>query len=313
MTVVNTFSDSGNLTVYPGPTQPTAAVIVWQTNIPYLSNAADGPVDDSVLVADGGNSQGLHVVIDINGYFAATSDLSLNTALGAGALANNTAGSGNTASGFDALQGNTTGDYNTVSGFLALQSNTNGSGNTASGASALEFNTTGSGNTAGGGAALYSNTTGSNNTATGTNALQSNTTGSFNTVGGSLALGNNTTGSSNIAIGYQAAQGVSGVNSNDIHIGSEGASADSGTIRIGTSGTQTSFFAAGVRAITTGNSDAVPIVIDSNGQLGTVSSSRRFKEDIQDMGEASSGLMRWRPVTFRYKPTRTDRSPWITD
>jgi hypothetical protein len=42
------------------------------------------------------------------------------------------------------------------------------------------------------------------------------------------------------------------------------------------------------------------VVIDSNGQLGTVSSSRRFKEDIQDMGDASSGLLRLRPVTFRY-------------
>jgi hypothetical protein len=42
-------------------------------------------------------------------------------------------------------------------------------------------------------------------------------------------------------------------------------------------------------------------MIDSNGQLGTVSSSRRFKVDIQDMGTASSGLMRLRPVTFRYQ------------
>jgi hypothetical protein len=65
---------------------------------------------------------------------------------------------------------------------------------------------------------------------------------------------------------------------------------------------------AGVRAITTGNSDAVPVVIDSNGQLGTVNSSRRFKEDIQDMGEASRGLMRLRPVTFRYKQAYGDGS-----
>jgi hypothetical protein len=49
-------------------------------------------------------------------------------------------------------------------------------------------------------------------------------------------------------------------------------------------------------------------MIDSNGQLGTVSSSRRFKEDIQDMGDASSGLMRLRPVTFRYKKPFADGS-----
>jgi hypothetical protein len=50
----------------------------------------------------------------------------------------------------------------------------------------------------------------------------------------------------------------------------------------------------------------VPVLIDSNGQLGTMSSSQRFKEDIQDVGDASSGLMRLRPVTFRYKQPYRD-------
>src|ERR1700677_2556567 len=40
----------------------------------------------------------------------------------------------------------------------------------------------------------------------------------------------------------------------------------------------------------------------------TASSSRRFKEDIQDMGDTSSGLMRLRPVTFRYKQPYQDGS-----
>ena len=79
-----------------------------------------------------------------------------------------------------------------------------------------------------------------------------------------------------------------------------------GTIRIGNLFTQTSFL-GGVSGVTTGNTDAVPVFIDSTGQLGTVSSSRRFKEDIQDMGEASGDLMRLRPVTYRYKkPMRMD-------
>jgi hypothetical protein len=79
-----------------------------------------------------------------------------------------------------------------------------------------------------------------------------------------------------------------------------------GTIRIGEVGTQTSFFAAGIRGVTTGINDAIPVVIDTGGQLGTVSSSRRFKEDIQDMGDASRGLMRLRPVTFRYQKPFAD-------
>ena len=85
-----------------------------------------------------------------------------------------------------------------------------------------------------------------------------------------------------------------------------------GGIRIGTQGTnlinQTSFFAAGIRGVTTGNNDAIPVVIDSNGQLGTVSSSRRFKEDINDMDTVSGGLMRLRPVTFRYRKPFADGS-----
>jgi hypothetical protein len=50
------------------------------------------------------------------------------------------------------------------------------------------------------------------------------------------------------------------------------------------------------------------VVISSTGQLGTVNSSRRFKEDIRDMGDASRDLMRLRPVTFRYQKAFADGS-----
>lgn len=49
------------------------------------------------------------------------------------------------------------------------------------------------------------------------------------------------------------------------------------------------------------------MVIDSNGQLGTVNSSARFKEDIQDMSDASNGLLLLRPVTYRYRTPYDDR------
>ena len=61
-----------------------------------------------------------------------------------------------------------------------------------------------------------------------------------------------------------------------------------------------------MRGITTNLNNAVPVLIDDNGQLGTVSSSRRFKEDIADMGATSRDLMRLRPVTFRYKQPFAD-------
>jgi len=201
----------------------------------------------------------------------------------------------------------------------------NGTANTAVGASA-GGSAAGGDNTAVGASAMtsstsegaYSNTAvgvltlfeveGSLNTAVGAGALENLLGGSSNTALGFFAGDYYSSGSGNIAIGDYAANNVSGANSNNIHIGSQGASGDNATIRIGTSGTQTSFFAAGVRGVTTGENNAVPVVIDSNGQLGTVSSSRRFKEDIQDMGSATEGLMRLRPVTFRYQKPFADGS-----
>ena len=47
-------------------------------------------------------------------------------------------------------------------------------------------------------------------------------------------------------------------------------------------------------------------MIDSAGQLGTVSSSIRFKEDIHDMADASRRLLKLRPVTFRYTQAYID-------
>jgi hypothetical protein len=214
-----------------------------------------------------------------------------NVALGLGAMQSNTTGNANTASGYIALTSNISGNYNTANGYRALTNNTIGISNTAMGGPALAYNTTGSFNTAIGFSALLLNTTGGNNTAIGDNAL-----------------GDNTTGTNNIAVGNFAAVQVSGGGSSNIHIGHWGSAGDNATIRIGTPGAQSSFFAAGVRGTITGNNDAIPVVIDSFGQLGTVSSSRRFKEDIQDMGAASHDLMRLRPVTYRYKQPFADGS-----
>jgi Chaperone of endosialidase len=231
---------------------------------------------------------------------------SQNTATGGYSLYSNTAGSYNTANGYGALQSNTTGNHSTAIGFFALSS-ANGAGfNTATGSYSLAANTIGQDNTGTGYSALNSNTVGSQNTAVGYAALYSNTAGINNTGIGFNAL-NMATGSNNIGIGYQAGYFVSG-NSNNIHIGHAGTSLDNATIRIGTPGTQTSFFAAGIRGVTTGINNAIPVYIDSNGQLGTVNSSRRFKEEIRDMGGISSGLMRLRPVTFRYRQPFADGS-----
>ncbi len=225
---------------------------------------------------------------------------SRNTASGFGALLFNTTGFSNTASGYRALSSNTTGFGNTANGALALRSNT-GSANTASGACALSSNTTGGGNAASGSSALSSNTTGSGNTACGNSALFSSTTGSNNTACGVGALAYNTTGQRNIALGRNAGQYLTTGNDN-IVIGNVGFADEGATIRIGTTFTHTSAFIAGIRGVTTGFANAIPVLIDSAGQLGTVSSSRRFKEEIRDMGELTDRLLVLRPVVFRCKP-----------
>src|SRR6266850_5844582 len=203
-------------------------------------------------------------------------------------------GAQNAASGANALQNNTTGNRNTASGANALLLNTTGSSNTANGTQALILNTTGVANTASGESALLSNTTGSNNTASGQPALGANTTGNGNTASGANALTGNTTGSGNIAIGQSAGSNLT-TGDNNIDIGNAGVAAEANTIRIGAGATQTATFIAGIRGVTTVNANAVGVLVDSAGQLGTVSSSRRVKDHIADMGEASSTLMRLRP------------------
>jgi len=223
-----------------------------------------------------------------------------NTAAGSQALQDNSSGGFDTAIGWDAMGGNVQASYNTAVGSMALalagSQTTGGDANTGVGYQALSTDETGGGNTAIGADAGYMVTSGSYNTLLGDFA------GAYGTSGGI------TTGSYNIAIGANAGSTLPGGGSYNIDIANAGESSDSGVVRFGTAGQQTSFFAAGIRGVTTGENNAVAVVIDSNGQLGTVSSSRRFKTDIQDMGEASRALMRLRPVTFRYKKPFADGS-----
>ncbi len=238
-----------------------------------------------------------------------------NTASGQGALFSNTTGSNNTATGFEALLDNSTASRNTAVGVQALQLNTTGYDNTANGDAALQNNTTGYENAAFGVFALPVNTTGNYNTASGYLAMDANTTGTGNTAIGAAALYSNTTGSYNIAIGLNAAIGVSGSTnaSNNIHIASGGAAGDSNVIKIGTQGTQVGTYIAGIYNEPVGGTN-IYVCVDNTGKLGTSGSgcatlsSRRFKEQIADMGDTSSKLLQLRPVTFLYKPEYDDGS-----
>ncbi len=211
-----------------------------------------------------------------------------NTATGIGTLGSNTSGSDNTAIGFGALLLNTTGPNNTAIGFEALFTNNTGFENAAIGSRALFANTSGFHNTADGFFALSRNTTGNHNTAIGDEALGSNTTGNFNTTNGGHSLENNTTGNGNTALGFGAGDNVRTAN-NVICIGAgiDGANL-SNSCFIGSIFGQTS-------------SGGAAVFINSSGKLGTITSSRRFKEEIRPMAQSSEVLFALKPVIFRYK------------
>ncbi len=219
-----------------------------------------------------------------------------NTVLGGDALLNTT-GNDNTAIGFNALLSNTSGSFNTSTGMDSLYSNTSGSSNTATGFQALYLNN-GGGNTATGIFAMYNNTTGGSNCAFGVRALDSNTAANNNTAVGTLALVNNTVGSNNIALGYFAGSHIK-TGSNNIEIGNRGMAADSHTIRIGAQETHNATYIGGISGATV--ADGVGVVIDSNGHLGTITSSARYKDAVKPMDKASEVILALKPVTFRYK------------
>jgi hypothetical protein len=77
-------------------------------------------------------------------------------------------------------------------------------------------------------------------------------------------------------------------------------------ICIGSSGANVnnSCFIGNIFGVTTGGVGS-PVLVDSSGQLGTMSSSRRFKKDIGTMGKASEAILSLKPVTFYHKSDKT--------
>jgi len=108
-----------------------------------------------------------------------------------------------------------------------------------------------------------------------------------------------TSGSNNIAIGEGAGENLLTGN-NNIYVGTNGSQGhESGSMRIGTTGTHTATFVAGISGATVPT--GVAVIIDATGHLGTTTSSGRFKEDIKPMDKASEAILALIPVTFRYK------------
>jgi hypothetical protein len=246
------------------------------------------------------------------GYYSLRSNTtgSFNTAIGAGTLLANT-GDQNTATGAAALLSNTSGTDNTANGVFALFSNTTGPFNTAMGQGALYGNTTGDRNTAMGYGALLANSTGASNTAVGVSALR-NTTSAFNSAVGHQALVNNTTGSNNTANGYGAlANNITGNGNTALGSGAGlGVTAADNVITIGQfalgSDVSNTTWINNIYGTTTVSGTTLPVLVSDTGQLGTASSSRRFKKEIKPMEQASEAILSLKPVTFHYRSDTKD-------
>ncbi len=258
----------------------------------FLNLAAVGPGARAVVPApDGGYPGG-------------------NTAEGDTALLSLTTGGFNTAVGLFSLRSLSSGSFNTAIGAGTLLANT-GDENTATGAAALLGNTTGTLNTADGALAMFNNTTGNSNIAIGFHALFGNTAGDSNTAVGVEALFNNATAAGNTAVGQGALFACTGAQNTAIGAGA-GFSVHTATnvICIGANvpgaDVTGSCFIGHIRGVTTQHANAIPVLVDSAGQLGTISSSRQFKREIKPMDQASEAILALKPVTFHYKSDTTN-------
>jgi len=246
-----------------------------------------------------------------------------NIAIGNSVGSNLTTGPGNIMIGNDAADGLTTGQQNLCIGESSGNIIGTRNNNTYIGYQAGLFgngaNNVFVGWRAGLGSASVAGVTGQN-VVIGSLAAQNLTSGSFNTIVGGRSLSNIalapvltsglsntiygsgaapllTTGSNNIIIG-QGAGNLITTGSTGICIGSPG-SATPSSINIGTVGVHTSCAIAGISNQT--STSGVAVFVNASGELGTTTSSERFKNSIETVSDAiSRKIYDMRVVNFYY-------------
>ena len=196
--------------------------------------------------------------------------------------------------------GNTTmtGIQNIGIGSIALTAETNGNNNVAIGASAMTVATGANSNVAVGSNSLTMLQNGSNNVAVGRLALTACQNTNGNTAIGYSAGPSITSGSDNIFIGYNSGSSLLGAEANNTIIGASGTLGDADTIRIGvTAATATKCFIDGIQSFNASAGTAMYIL--STGQLGVLVSSKKFKENIEDL-TLNDNFDKLRPVKYNY-------------
>jgi len=191
---------------------------------------------------------------------------------------------------------------NTILGKLGGNSSISGNGGTGFGYAVFQNLSSGIQNTALGYASMNT-ADGSYNTCVGAlTGYNLNSTANQNTlIGYNSGNGLGATaagGSNNVAVGYDSGLSWLGSESNNICIGNIGTRFQSGVITIGTNGTHTSCFVTGIQGVTV---TGTAVLVSAGDQLGVAVSSRKYKENIEDMGDISSDILNLRPVTFNLK------------
>lgn len=154
---------------------------------------------------------------------------------------------------------------------------------------------------------------GSLNTLIGVSTGVSITSGSNNCIVG-VGTGSFTTGTQNTIIGYSNGGNYTGAESNNIILGNNvtGTVSESNVFRVGnatgtSSGDINASYVCGITGIVVTGS---AVLISSGNQLGVAASSAQFKNDIQDMADATQALLKLRPVTFTWNKAS---SPGLAD
>src|SRR5579872_1527674 len=170
------------------------------------------------------------------------------------------------------------------------------------GDTAGNFTLTGGDNTGCGGFSLNVLTSGSQNVAVGQSSFVSLTSGNDNVAVGYASGSGLTTGGTNSLIGAGAGSAYTGNESFNIIIGGHpGARGESQITRISNGGNTAACFIVGIYGATVDPNTALPVYVDAVSTLGTVASSARFKKDIKPIGNDSTVILDFSPVSFTLK------------
>ncbi len=303
----------------------TGSITIDLDNLSSQVDSSSIPsVDNRIAVYDGVSGELIRqssTLLESSGSLSGVQDITLledalfNTKYGFNTLSVVTTGAGNAIFGQDAGRFLTTGIGNVAVGFDAMLQGISGDDNIAIGFEALKDHSgLGSNNIAIGFQSMRDGdgTSTDSNTCVGTESGKSLKNGDLNVLLGqrsgvdmtnaqqNIALGalsanSMTTGSNNISIGI-AASGAVTTTSNNIHIGNMGIGGDSGTIKIGTSGTHNSCQIQGIHDVDVTTLSPESVIVNSDGTLGSL-------VDIQSTGLITGGL-----ITINADPTKFDVS-----